>query len=99
MEKNVEGKGEIISQLMMNTTIDGITGRLVMNSNGDKLANYSILSMEPNLLTFGPAWSFSAQTRQLIPLKKVHWPGSCTNQAYKSMKTRLGGILESKENQ
>jgi hypothetical protein len=86
--------GKTITRMMMNTTIDGITGPVIMNSNGDRLASYSILSMSPDSQIFQPALSYSAEDRELTAISEILWPGDCGNQVYRDMRRKHGGIAD-----
>ena len=90
---DIEGEGEKIARKMMNTTIDGITGPVIMNSNGDRLADYSILSMNPDSLTFQPAMAYTAEDKKLTPISEIHWPGSCDNVVYRNTRLKQGGKM------
>ena len=83
--------GKKITQMMMNTTIDGITGPVIINSNGDRLASYSILSMNPVSQVFQPALAYSAEDRELTAISEILWPGDCSSQVYRDTRRKLGG--------
>ena len=87
----MEAAGEKITRMMTNTTIDGITGPVIMNHNGDRLADYTILSMDPYTQIFQPVLAYSAQDKQLTSLSQIHWPGGCDNEVYRNTRSKKGG--------
>ena len=90
-ERDVEGEGERITELMMNTTIDGVTGPVVMNSNGDRLAYYSVLALNETEKVYKEVLTYSAMHKNLTNLAAIGWPGNCENMIYRKTRIRTQG--------
>ena len=78
-----------------------------MDSNGDKLASYSILALNHSAAAFNTAWTLSTKfigncTDQddhcpletnitFTPSVQIVWPGSCEDRIYKSVAMKRFG--------
>ena len=93
--EDLEYNATRMTELMTNLIIDGITGPVVMNGNGDRLADYAILSMNHSTRLFQRSLAYSAKDKQLITISRITWPGHCDNTVYRSTLHRRGGELAS----
>ncbi|GFS67183.1 receptor-type guanylate cyclase gcy-28 [Trichonephila clavipes] len=69
--------GSIIIQKMWNRTFDGITGKVTIDGNGDRDADYSILDLNPNTGVFEVVANYIGTEKQVVdePGKSFHWAG------------------------
>ncbi|XP_046396086.1 atrial natriuretic peptide receptor 1-like [Ischnura elegans] len=72
--------GENITRRMWNRTFKGITGNVTIDANGDRIADYSLLDMDPETYTFKEVAHYEGATRTLVdvPGAKIHWAGGRT---------------------
>lgn len=77
----MENKGEEIARRMRNVEIDGIDGPVIINSNGDRLDEYSIMRLEEGSEVYSPVLVYSAHHRQLrtVAGQEMRWPANCSN--------------------
>ncbi|XP_055925455.1 atrial natriuretic peptide receptor 1-like isoform X2 [Argiope bruennichi] len=70
--------GSIIIQKMWNRTFDGITGKVTIDENGDRDADYSILDMNPETGVFEVVANYIGTEKQVVdePGKSIHWAGN-----------------------
>ncbi|XP_026465471.1 atrial natriuretic peptide receptor 1-like isoform X2 [Ctenocephalides felis] len=73
--------GSDITRRMRNAKFKGITGDVIIDSNGDRLSDYSLLDMDPETGMFEVVANYIASSRVLefVPGKKIHWPGNRLN--------------------
>lgn len=69
--------GAAVIRKMWNRTFQGITGEVVIDSNGDRVASYSLLDMNPNTSQFQVVATYLADdsTLQFIKDRPIHWAG------------------------
>ncbi|CAH0678051.1 unnamed protein product [Spodoptera exigua] len=72
--------GAAVIRKMWNRTFQGITGEVDINSNGDRVASYSLLDMNPNTSQFQVVATYVAadSTLQFIKDRPIHWAGGRT---------------------
>ena len=77
----MENRGEEIASRMRNVEIDGIDGPVIINSNGDRLDEYSIMRLEEGSEVYSPVLVYSAHHRQLrtVAGQEMRWPANCSN--------------------
>ena len=88
--KTIENMGVQISKKTQNLTIDGIGGPVIINSNGDRLEEYSILSMDHETQQYKPVMVYNAKSDEFNKIATVRWPGGCDNLIYTQMMAKLG---------
>ncbi|CAB3381316.1 Hypothetical predicted protein [Cloeon dipterum] len=76
-----ERDGEDITRRMWNRTFTGIAGDVTIDSNGDRVADYSLLDLDPETNSFHVVANYVGQNRSLEfePGKKIHWAGGRTS--------------------
>ena len=92
-EDNIDNysEGERISFLTRNTTVQGSTGDVVINANGDILEEYFIISMDPVTRQYQPVIQYSAKTGNFTKIGQgIRYPGSCDSFLYRQMLEKLG---------
>lgn len=71
--------GTRLTELMWGTTFHGITGNVSIDSNGDRLSDYSLLDMNPETSHFeNVATYFHSTGLTFAEGKKIHWAGGRT---------------------
>ncbi|XP_062525250.1 receptor type guanylyl cyclase isoform X2 [Bombyx mori] len=72
--------GAAVMRNMWNRTFQGITGEVVINSNGDRVASYSLLDMNPNTSKFEVVATYVAanKTLQFTENRPIYWAGGRT---------------------
>ena len=84
-------EGERISFLTRNTTVQGSTGDVVINANGDILEEYFIINMDPVTRQYQPVIQYSAKTGNFTKIGQgIRYPGSCDSFLYRQMLEKLG---------
>lgn len=69
-------KGSDIVKEMWNRTFNGITGTVTIDSNGDRLSDYSLLDMNPDTFEFEVVANYYHDKKlQYVNGKKIHWAG------------------------
>lgn len=72
--------GTRLTQLMWNTSFQGITGSVTIDANGDRLSDYSLLDMNPNNSHFEiVANYFHGSGLTFVNGKRIHWAGGRTD--------------------
>nr|XP_042913606.1 atrial natriuretic peptide receptor 1 [Parasteatoda tepidariorum] len=73
--------GSFIIQKMWNRTFEGITGKVTIDENGDRDADYSILDMNPLTGVFEVVANYIGTEKQVVdePGKTIHWAGGRKN--------------------
>ena len=92
-EGDVENKGEEIARRMRSVQIYGIDGPVIMNSNGDRLDEYSIMRLEEGREEYSPVLVYTAHHRHLVRVagQEMRWPTNCSNPVYRQVvERRLG---------
>lgn len=69
--------GAAVIRNMWNRTFQGITGEVIINSNGDRVASYSLLDMNPETSKFEVVATYVAanSSLQFIEDRPIHWAG------------------------
>ncbi|KAJ2954872.1 hypothetical protein O0L34_g3193 [Tuta absoluta] len=69
--------GTVIMQNMWKTSFSGITGEVVIDDNGDRLASYSLLDMNPETSKFEVVATYMTanESLQFIKERPIHWAG------------------------
>lgn len=68
--------GTMITELMWNRTIQGITGDITMTDNGDRVSDYSLLDMDPETGRFIVVANFIHNKGiEYVEGTKIHWSG------------------------
>lgn len=68
--------GTKMIELMWNTHFRGITGNVTIDSNGDRISDYSLLDMNPDTGFFEVVANYFNKTGlQYVNDKTIHWAG------------------------
>ncbi|KAL4713025.1 hypothetical protein ACJJTC_014659 [Scirpophaga incertulas] len=69
--------GPAVIKNMWNRTFQGITGEVIIDGNGDRVASYSLLDMNPVTSKFEVVATYVAanSSLQFIPDRPIHWAG------------------------
>ncbi|XP_047510982.1 atrial natriuretic peptide receptor 1-like isoform X1 [Pieris napi] len=69
--------GAAVIRNMWNRTFQGITGEVIINENGDRVASYSLLDMNPNTSKFEVVATYIAANASLrfVENRPIHWAG------------------------
>ncbi|XP_063832442.1 atrial natriuretic peptide receptor 1-like isoform X3 [Ostrinia nubilalis] len=69
--------GAAVIKNMWNRTFQGITGEVIIDGNGDRVASYSLLDMNPVTSKFEVVATYVAanSSLQFIPDRPIHWAG------------------------
>ncbi|XP_037036994.1 atrial natriuretic peptide receptor 1-like isoform X1 [Bradysia coprophila] len=71
--------GTKITHLMWNRNFKGITGNVTIDSNGDRISDYSLLDMNPETGYFEIVANYFNKTGlQYVEGKSIHWAGGRT---------------------
>lgn len=72
--------GTKLTELMWNRSFRGITGNVSIDSNGDRLSDYSLLDMNPNTSHFEivAVYYHNNEKLKFVEDKKIHWTGGRT---------------------
>ncbi|XP_063896988.1 atrial natriuretic peptide receptor 1 isoform X2 [Helicoverpa armigera] len=72
--------GAAVISKMWNRTFQGITGEVIIDSNGDRVASYSLLDMNPDTSKFQVVATYVAanSSLQFIEDRPIHWAGGRT---------------------
>ncbi|XP_039282700.1 atrial natriuretic peptide receptor 1 isoform X3 [Nilaparvata lugens] len=72
-----QADGQLITQRMWNRTIPGITGDVNIDANGDRVADYSLLDMDPVTSEFRIVANYIGVKHALeyVPHTSIHWAG------------------------
>ncbi|XP_050541840.1 atrial natriuretic peptide receptor 1 isoform X2 [Daktulosphaira vitifoliae] len=75
-KKNIRD-GKAITSLMWNRTFSGIIGRVRIDENGERDADYEILDLDPITGRFEGIARYYGEARNFTPAKDkhIHWPG------------------------
>ncbi|XP_063382132.1 atrial natriuretic peptide receptor 1-like isoform X3 [Cydia fagiglandana] len=73
--------GKAVINNMWNRSFQGITGEVIIDSNGDRVASYSLLDMDPNTSKFQVVATYVAANKslQFNPDRPIHWAGGSTD--------------------
>uniref|UniRef100_A0A146M109 Guanylate cyclase n=2 Tax=Lygus hesperus TaxID=30085 RepID=A0A146M109_LYGHE len=76
-----QSNGTLIVQKMWNRSIDGITGAVNIDFNGDRIADYSLMDMDPDTFEFRIVAHYIGIKDKLEFLNntKIHWAGGRTS--------------------
>ncbi|KAA3680062.1 atrial natriuretic peptide receptor A [Paragonimus westermani] len=68
-------QGKTITQLMWNRTVEGVIGKMRIDSNGDRNADYSLLDLDLKSNTFQPVATYLGADRSMhpIPGRQIDW--------------------------
>ncbi|KAK3708696.1 hypothetical protein RRG08_010848 [Elysia crispata] len=80
LNETIEAGGNVsdginITRRMWNRTFEGITGKVSIDENGDRNADYSLLDMDPKTGKFQVVADYYGTTKEYKELKNIHWPG------------------------
>lgn len=69
--------GAAITRRMWNRTFQGITGDVNIDDNGDRIADYSLLDMDPDTAEFKIVANYIGVKHSLeyVPERSIHWAG------------------------
>lgn len=69
--------GTLLTERMWNRTIQGITGNVSVDENGDRHVDYSVLDLDPRNGKFQVVANFYGARNEFVPEsnRSVHWPG------------------------
>ncbi|XP_050679275.1 atrial natriuretic peptide receptor 1 isoform X1 [Leptidea sinapis] len=72
--------GAAVIRNMWNRTFQGITGEVIINENGDRVASYSLLDMNPDTSKFEVVATYIAanSSLQFVEGRPIHWAGGRT---------------------
>ncbi|XP_050354958.1 atrial natriuretic peptide receptor 1 isoform X2 [Nymphalis io] len=87
--------GAAVIRNMWNRTFQGITGEVIINSNGDRVASYSLLDMNPNTSKFEVVATYVAanSSLQFVENRPIHWAGGRTTPPPDTPKCGFDGSL------
>ncbi|XP_046686869.1 atrial natriuretic peptide receptor 1 isoform X2 [Homalodisca vitripennis] len=73
--------GLSITRRMWNRTFEGITGDVNIDANGDRIADYSLLDMDPETAEFKVVANYIGLKHSLeyVPNTRIHWAGGRQN--------------------
>lgn len=73
--------GRAITERMWNRTFKGVAGQVNIDTNGDRIADYSLLDMDPETYTFHTVAKYVGATSTLEYVKgtKIYWAGDRTD--------------------
>ncbi|XP_046489240.1 atrial natriuretic peptide receptor 1 [Neodiprion pinetum] len=74
-EVNLDGGN--LTRRMWNKSFKGITGDVNIDTNGDRIADYSLLDMNPKTLKFEIVANYygANQSLEYVPGRSIHWSG------------------------
>lgn len=71
--------GTRLTHLMWNRQFEGITGRVMIDKNGDRISDYSLLDMNPDTGYFDVVANFYNRSGlEYVKGKQIHWAGGRT---------------------
>ncbi|XP_053671617.1 atrial natriuretic peptide receptor 1 [Anopheles nili] len=71
--------GTFLTQLMWGRSFKGITGNVTIDSNGDRISNYSLLDLNPETGLFEVVANYyNGGGLQFVEGKAIHWAGDRT---------------------
>ncbi|XP_068082292.1 atrial natriuretic peptide receptor 1 [Anabrus simplex] len=75
-----ERDGANITRRMWGRTFQGITGDVTIDDNGDRIADYALMDMDPQTERFQTVANYIGANRTLqnVEGKKIHWAGGRT---------------------
>ncbi|XP_046971837.1 atrial natriuretic peptide receptor 1 isoform X2 [Vanessa cardui] len=87
--------GAAVIRNMWNRTFQGITGEVIINGNGDRVASYSLLDMNPNTSKFEVVATYVAanSSLQFVENRPIHWAGGRTTPPPDTPKCGFDGSL------
>nr|XP_046916710.1 atrial natriuretic peptide receptor 1-like isoform X3 [Dermatophagoides farinae]XP_046916711.1 atrial natriuretic peptide receptor 1-like isoform X3 [Dermatophagoides farinae] len=70
--------GTMITRKIWNRTFTGIAGNVTIDSNGDRLVDYTLFDMNPITGDFEAVMIFDSLSQQFFEVegKKIHWPNN-----------------------
>ncbi|XP_014672788.1 PREDICTED: atrial natriuretic peptide receptor 1-like [Priapulus caudatus] len=72
--------GHALTALMWNRTFTGITGEVVIDANGDRASDYSLLDMHPVTGEWHVAYNYYGARKEFEPTEyAIHWPAGRTD--------------------
>lgn len=72
--------GTRLAHLMWNRQFKGITGNVMIDKNGDRISDYSLLDMDPNTGFFHVVANyFNHSGLKYVIGKQIHWAGGRTS--------------------
>ena len=98
-EGDVENSGEEMTRRMRgrhgkSIEINGIDSNIIIDDNGDRMDEYSIMRLEAGSEEYRPVLVYSAHHQNLTLLEEMRWPVNCSNSVYRLVVARRkeGGI-------
>ncbi|XP_055387784.1 atrial natriuretic peptide receptor 1 [Condylostylus longicornis] len=85
--------GSDMVRRMWNRTFEGITGKIQIDSNGDRVTTYALLDMNPETGYFEIVANFSDNQLQFVEGKTIHWAGGRTEAPPDKPKCGFDGSL------
>lgn len=70
-----QSDGSAITRRMWNRTYQGIAGDVHIDANGDRLADYSLLDMDPDTSEFRIVAHYLGVSKSLDLFGRIHWAG------------------------
>lgn len=68
--------GTRLTHLMWNRSFFGITGNVTIDSNGDRVSDYSLLNMDPKTGYYRTVANYYNRSGlEFVPGEKIYWPG------------------------
>ncbi|XP_031626436.1 atrial natriuretic peptide receptor 1-like isoform X2 [Contarinia nasturtii] len=72
--------GTHLAHLMWNRSFNGITGKVIIDKNGDRISDYSLLDMDPETGYFHVVANyFNHSGLEYVEGRKIHWAGGRTD--------------------
>ena len=87
---DVENSGEEITKRMRGRQIHGIDSRIIIDDNGDRMDEYSIMRLEAGSEVYRPVLVYSAHHRNLTVLEEMRWPANCSHSVHRLVVARSG---------
>ncbi|XP_041982760.1 atrial natriuretic peptide receptor 1 isoform X2 [Aricia agestis] len=87
--------GAAVIRNMWSRTFQGITGEVIINDNGDRVASYSLLDMNPHTSKFEVVATYVAANAslQFVENRPIHWAGGRTSPPPDTPKCGFDGSL------
>ena len=92
-EGDLADRGEEITTRMRgepgkSKKIQGIDTEIIMNDNGDRMDEYSIMRLEAGSEVYRPVLVYSAHHQNLTVVEEMRWPTNCSQSVYRLVVAR-----------
>ena len=92
-EGDVENSGEEITRRMRgrpgeSIEIHGIDSNIIIDDNGDRMDEYSIMQLEAQSEVYRPVLVYSAHHQNLTLLEEMRWPANCSDSVFRLVVAR-----------